>query len=232
MRRSLLYATAALSALTSLTPADADPYVAASAQHLHAVHLNVYRPLGASAHDRLAGLLEHRTSADDNDPAVELSMNIGKLEVILDTEGNAQPEEGGCIDIIVGSVIDTGCGPLAIFADRQSGTTHVVGEIASTEYEYIADPFSFTEIGPSTISVDLDFVGTGPVERSPYGWSAVGVCGLPPETRGVFVDVTEELTRAATADGELISAAAGPVDVSTFAPSLIDAFGVRAGACV
>lgn len=227
MRRTIGTAVLA-TALASLTPSTADPSAAVYAQRLHAVHVNVFRPLGSGLEARLSPLVERLEDGTET----ELSMNLASLEVLVDTAGSGVPEQGGCIDIIRGSVIDTGCGPLTIVADQAMGTTRVTGEIASTEYEYIPDPFAFNEIGPSTITVDLTFTGAGPISPSPYGWTAAGVCGLPPETRGVFVDVSQEFTRQATGAGTLHSAAAGNVDIGAYAPALVEATGVAAGACL
>lgn len=179
-----------------------------------AVHVNVFRPLGGVASS-----------------APEVSMFFGKLEVYADPNQWWYPEEGGCVDIFHNGVIDYGCGEFVVQADGVMGVTTVSGVLDTTAYAYDPDT-GFEEIGPSQITVDLTVTGDGPVEVSPYTNYAVGVCGLPPDTRGVFADGRPELQRSAAMTGTLESQHAGSVDVQTLPTLLVKAFNVAVGACV
>lgn len=159
-------------------------------------------------------------------------MFFGQMEILADTDGYGYPEEGGCVDIYIPPVIDGGCGELTFETDGLMGTTHIQGTIETFAYRFIPDPFAFEEIGPSQITIDLVVTGEGLVELSPYTQYAAGVCGLPPDTRGVFVDVTPELQRDGTMTGLLTSQEAGAVDPTAFQPLLVQASRVSAGACV
>ena len=199
-----------------VTPARAD--VMLYAHRADAVHVNVYRPM--------AGQANHETS----DP--EVSMFFGKLDVLIDPNEEGYPEEGGCIDIFHDNVIDAGCGTLTFEADGIMDTTRIRGTIETTAYQYYSETVEFIEIGPSQIVVDLTVKGTGEIELSPFSNYAVGVCGLPPDTRGVFVDARPELQRDAAMSGTLESLAAGAVDVTKLPALLVQASNVATGACV
>lgn len=202
------------SLLATLTgSAQAEPWAHVDSSRTHAIHVNVFRPLSLQA--RLEALASRAVAADTN---VELSMFVGKTEALVDPEGYVYPEEGGCIDILVGSIIDAGCGALTVTVDDALGTTRVVGTIETTAYEYIPDPFEFREIGPSSIAIDVTFAATGALEPSPYSSVAAGVCGLPPETKGVFLDARPEVRRSAPGTGSLVSSSAGPVNIRDFSP--------------
>jgi hypothetical protein len=158
-------------------------------------------------------------------------MFFGTLDILVDPQGWGSPEEGGCVDIFNAGVIDAGCGALDVEPDGVMGVTTVRGTIDTTAYSYDPD-LGFEEIGPSQIAIDIVVTGTGQIERSPHTNYGVGVCGLPPETRGAFVDAIPELQRDSTMTGTLTSVAAGAIDVATLPSLLVQAYGVSVGACV
>lgn len=204
----------ALLIVAALTPARAE--VLLYAQRLDAVHVNVFRPLGARA-------------TETTGP--EVSMYFGKLDVLADPNGWGYPEEGGCVDIFNAGRLDSGCGTLRVRADGVMGVTEVEGTIQSTGYSYDPDN-GFQELGPSQIEVDLVVTGTGAIELSPFTTYAVGVCGLPPDTQGVFVDGRPELQREASMSGSLVSATVGAIDPGTLPSLLVQASQLLVGACL
>jgi hypothetical protein len=212
----------AVSLVAAVAPAGADPYVAYYAGHLHVVQMGVYEPSsGQSAR-----------ASSQSASAVEVSMSFTTGEVLANSDpSNEVPETGGCVDLFLDNVLDSGCGALTVTPDGVMQTTRVQGDIASTAYDYVPDPFSFTERGPSTIHIDLTFTGTGDIVRGRRDPVLVGVCGLPPDTRGAFLIADAELRRTAGAAGSMVSDTIGPVDAASLTPTMIDVRYASGGAC-
>lgn len=207
--------TLVLLSAAALAPVSAQD-VALYAHRIDAVHVNVFRPLDGAA-------------LQTDGP--EVSMAFGRLDVLVDPNEEGYPGEGGCIDIFNDGIVDSGCGPLTVEPDGVLGATRVHGTLETTAYRYDSET-GFEHLGPSQIEVDLVATGEGVIEPSPYTNYAVGVCGLPPETRGVFVDGRPELQRGATLTGTLSSAYAGEVDPTPLPTLLVQAFTVIAGVCL
>lgn len=166
--------------------------------------------------------------APEDESTIELSMFLRKLDVLHDDDGYPQPQESGCIHLRRGITNDAGCGPLTITTDEVMGTTRVVGEIASEEFEYIPDPYSFTEIGPSTITIDLTFIGEGVIIPG-YG-ATLRPCGIV-RPLGASATAHPGLRRATTGAGLFSSAAIGPVDIADFEPWMYQGVYLSGTAC-
>lgn len=225
MRATTILSASLAGAMALGGVAHAQPWAHLESQRLHAIHVNVFRPLDAPT---LRSEALTPSTVDQAEGTAELSMFVGELEAIVDPSGVVTPEEGGCVSILVGQVIDEGCGALTVDRDDVAGTTRVSGVLETTAYEYIPDPFSFEELGPSSITVDLVFRAGEVAQPSPYTSWAAGFCGWPPETKAVFVDARPELQRVAPGAGTLRSAAAGPIDIGQVEPLMVDAFGALA----
>lgn len=150
-------------------------------------------------------------------------------QTLVDPNGELSDEDGGCIEIFANNMLDFACGDLGIAARPALIGATMRAQVASTLYAYDPETVSFTEIGPSTIDLDLTLTGEGAPRVEEPG-NAVGVCGLPPDTRGAFVIGNQAVERAAIATGSLTSAI-GAVDPSTLNVALHEFVFAYAGAC-
>jgi hypothetical protein len=205
--RKLLLVVAAVS-LLPMPRAAADPYAAYFLARGHLVE--VYQAEGAPA---------------------EVRLFAGSGEVVLDSSGEPL-ENGGCVEIFKDNVLDSACGAMAVTTDPLLGSSVVQATLDSVAYDYDPQTVTFTERGPSTITVDLTLTGTGLPRQGHSEATGVGFCGLPPDTSGGFVLAEILIDRDASAGGTLRSATIGSVDPSTLVAKLREGSYASAGACL
>ena len=154
-------------------------------------------------------------------------------EVLLSSEPY-DDELWHCVSLfdVAAKVFEEGCGALEVIPGPAMSVTAVQGSIASTVYDY--DPTSdnwFEPIGQSNIHVDLTLVGTG-TPRLGEPQVGPGVCGLPPDTRGVLFFGEVSTDRPADTSGTLSSEYLGDVDTSLLTGHLYEGVFAWTGACV
>lgn len=211
--------TLPFSASASEVPVTASAY----GDHIHMVESGAFGILG----ERRAGI---------RDASYEISLFAARVEETISTyEHSHHVDTGGCFTVfsVATQVRDTGCGTLTVAPDGALGTTRVTGVLDSEAADYVNDPETgpdFINPRPSTITVDLTFTGTGPLRIAESDRSFVGVCGTPPDVRGVSAGVEAPLTRAAVATGTFRSASLGDIDPGLLEPTMMDARYAEAGA--
>jgi hypothetical protein len=133
-----------------------------------------------------------------------------------------------------GGVGEDACGVVTVEVVPGLTSMRVAGSLEGYGYAYAYDPEegpTWTDLGPSEVSVDLLLTGTGDPRIAEPGVSP-GVCGLPPDTRGAGLIADVALARDATVSGGLDATNAGAVDASTLTGILSDYLFAYAFACV
>lgn len=168
-------------------------------------------------------------SQPDGHP-VEVRMFAAGAQTIVD--GGDELEDGGCIEIFKDDVLDVACGALQVTSEPGLSAMRVRGRIDSVAYDYLPETVEFANERGSVITVDLLVTGTGSPRLAHSERTGVGVCGLPPDTRGVFVLGELPLERAGVPSGTLTSQEIGSVDPAGLVSVLRDVTFGYAGACI
>lgn len=162
----------------------------------------------------------------------EVQLFAGQGEVLADSAGEPYEERFGCISIFRDYVIEEGCGEVGVSADPLLQLTGVEGTMETTVYTFDPETITFTPIGESAVHLGLTLPASSEPRLAHSEFTGVGVCGLPPETRGAWVQVETPLQRDAGATGTLHSVHFGNIDPAILAAKVSAATFAVAGACV
>lgn len=146
-----------------------------------------------------------------------------------------EDEDFGCLEIFKDAVLELACGTFAIDPAPALQGTNVAATLDSEIYDYVNDPVWGPTLqfrGMGTMSFDLVLRGVGDPRLAHSEHTGVGVCGLPPETRGAFVFGEVLVDRAAAPEGTISTSALGDLDAAGLGATLRDMTALVAGACV